>query len=107
LGLRYRVNQRIQDVDLIVRPDLVFASKKVCVFVDGCFWHRCPIHGSQPKSNAAYWEEKLAKNVARDRRADKALRAAGWKVVRCWEHEDVVLAAERIASAVAGHRASR
>jgi DNA mismatch endonuclease, patch repair protein len=104
MGLRYRVNQRIPDVNVVVRPDLVFASKKVCIFVDGCFWHRCPIHATQPKSNAGYWREKLAKNVARDRRANRALEANGWTVIRFWEHEDPQRAAEKIAGVLRRER---
>lgn len=66
------------------------------VFVDGCFWHRCPLHFRAPRSNAAWWEAKLEGNVERDRRHDGALRAAGWEVLRVWEHEPVELAAERV-----------
>ena len=57
--------------------------------MDGCFWHCCPEHGSQPAANTWYWEPKLARNVERDRAADAALVAAGWRVVRVWEHEPV------------------
>lgn len=72
---------------LTVRPDFVFRAQKVAVFVDGCFWHGCPIHGAKPKANAEFWEKKLAGNVLRDQRATKALEAGGWVVVRVWEHE--------------------
>jgi DNA mismatch endonuclease, patch repair protein len=57
------------------------------VFVDGCFWHGCPIHGTQPKQNAEFWRTKIAKNQARDRLVNRELRKAGWRVVRIWEHE--------------------
>jgi DNA mismatch endonuclease (patch repair protein) len=57
------------------------------VFVDGCFWHRCLIHGSAPKANAAWWDAKLGATVARDRRNDAALEEAGWRVLRLWTHE--------------------
>lgn len=100
LGLRYRVDYLVPDVGIVVRPDLVFTKRKVCVFVDGCFWHRCPEHGSQPKSNKAFWEEKLARNVARDERATKALELRGWRVVRFWEHDDPQSAAQKIAAIV-------
>ena len=66
------------------------------MFVDGCFWHRCPEHESFPKTNAEWWLEKLNGNVRRDRVTDEALTGAGWKVVRIWEHEDPVMAAERV-----------
>jgi DNA mismatch endonuclease (patch repair protein) len=70
------------------------------VFVDGCFWHRCPEHGTLPRANGAWWEEKLNRNVARDRRNDREYAQAGWHVVRVWEHELVSAAADRVAAAV-------
>jgi DNA mismatch endonuclease (patch repair protein) len=76
-----------------VRPDLVFTKSRVAVFVDGCFWHVCPAHGRQPTHNEWYWTPKLRRNVERDRMADAALTAAGWTVLRIWEHvpaEDAV-----------------
>lgn len=69
------------------RPDFTFRSKKLAVFVDGCFWHCCPIHGRTPAAYRNYWEPKLAGNKRRDRRACKQLRALGWKTVRVWQHE--------------------
>jgi len=102
-GLRYRV-------DLAPLPgsrrraDLVFTRAKVAVFVDGCFWHGCPIHATTPKSNTDWWEKKLAANVRRDRDTDARLADAGWAVVRVWEHEEPEAAAERIAAAVMAHR---
>ncbi|VVC00591.1 DNA mismatch endonuclease Vsr [uncultured archaeon] len=67
--------------------DIAITSKKLAVFVDGCFWHGCPKHGRKPKSNKAYWLPKLRKNIARDKAKAARLRAAGWKVVRFWEHD--------------------
>jgi DNA mismatch endonuclease (patch repair protein) len=69
-----------------VRPDFVFRARRVVVFVDGCFWHGCPLHGTQPKGNAAFWRAKFRRNQERDRRDTRNLRGAGWKVVRLWEH---------------------
>jgi DNA mismatch endonuclease (patch repair protein) len=80
----------------------VFTRARVAVFVDGCFWHRCPLHATAPKANFDYWAAKLRRNVARDRRADEALQAAGWCVVRVWEHEAVDNAARRVAALVSG-----
>lgn len=104
LGLRYRKHYRLDLADLRVRPDVVFIAARVAVFVDGCFWHRCPIHASDPKANSEYWGPKLRRNVARDRRVDRALEEAGWSVVRVWEHEAVDEAAARIAATVSTAR---
>lgn len=96
-GLRYRVD----DKRLPGRPDIVFAGARLAVFVDGCFWHACPEHGVLPKNNREWWRVKLAANVERDRRKDENLWTLGWSVLHVWEHEQPLVAAERIASAVA------
>ncbi len=85
-GARFRKNHRIDAGDLRVRPDVVFPARRLAVFVDGCFWHRCPTHGSDPLRNGEFWKRKLDANVARDRRVDTALAASGWTVMRFWEH---------------------
>ncbi|MGV0656739.1 very short patch repair endonuclease [Mycolicibacterium thermoresistibile] len=92
LGLRFRVNHR----GLPGTPDIAFTRARIAVFVDGCFWHRCPEHGTSPKNNASWWAEKLAGNVERDRKKDRDLAVMGWTVVHVWEHEDPVQAAVRI-----------
>ncbi len=93
LGYRYRKDYRLDlAAGVRVRPDIVFTARKVAVFVDGCFWHCCPEHGSQPAANTWYWEPKLRRNVDRDRAADAALDQAGWTVVRFWEHESIDVA---------------
>lgn len=98
-GLRYRVALPVPG-----RPrrsmDLGFTRARVAVFVDGCFWHACPAHATQPKENGAWWEEKLQANVARDRDTDDLLTAQGWTVVRVWEHETAEVAAKRVIAAV-------
>lgn len=71
-----------------MRPDIVFTRARVALFVDGCFWHSCPLHGSQPRTNSGYWSPKLQRNRERDLSNNAALSAAGWLVVRAWEHED-------------------
>jgi DNA mismatch endonuclease (patch repair protein) len=81
-GFRYRLGRK-----LLGKPDLVFVSAKVAVFIDGCFWHACPVHGQEPKSNAGFWSEKLAKNRLRDETVNAGLGELGWTVVRFWEHE--------------------
>jgi DNA mismatch endonuclease (patch repair protein) len=94
-GLRYRLH-----VPLLTKPrrvaDIVFASARVAIFVDGCFWHGCPEHASWPKSNAQFWRDKIETNRARDADTDRRLRASGWRVVRVWSHDDAGDAAERI-----------
>lgn len=82
------------------RADLVFPTGKIAVYVDGCFWHRCPLHGTRPKNNAEWWAEKLARNVARDRDTDRQLAGAGWTVLRFWEHEPVDIAADTVEQTV-------
>lgn len=82
------------------RADFVFKQAKVVVLVDGCFWHSCPDHGTQPKANSAWWRSKLEANQDRDRDTDRRLRRAGWSVIRVWAHEDMILAAGRVSRRV-------
>ena len=70
-----------------VRPDFVFSKLRAVVFVDGCFWHGCPKHATWPAHRAAWWRRKITGNKARDRRVNRTLRKAGWRVLRIWEHE--------------------
>jgi DNA mismatch endonuclease (patch repair protein) len=69
------------------KPDVVFSSAKIAVFIDGCFWHGCPNHCRMPSSNVNYWNAKIGKNKIRDKKITKALRMKGWQVIRIWEHE--------------------
>ncbi|MFC5834120.1 very short patch repair endonuclease [Nonomuraea insulae] len=106
-GLRYRV-----DVPplpgLRRRADIVFGPARVAVFIDGCFWHGCPEHGARTtRSNSDYWAAKVARNRARDNSTDDELAAAGWRVIRAWEHEDARSVAVRIAEVVAARRPAR
>ena len=105
MGLRYRVHVRPLP-DLRREADISFQTAQVAVFVDGCFWHSCPEHGSSPASHGTWWAAKLAANVRRDRDTDERLRAAGWLPVRIWEHEPPADAADRVAAAVASRRPS-
>lgn len=102
-GLRYRV-----DVSPLKgirrRADVVFRPVKVAIFVDGCFWHGCPIHGTWPKANAEFWQQKIERNKERDADTDQRLIEAGWKVIRIWEHEDPEEVAERISLIVRERR---
>jgi DNA mismatch endonuclease, patch repair protein len=94
-GLRFRVN-RAPAAGVRSRADLVFGPARVAVYVDGCFWHSCPVHGSMPKSNQEFWAQKLRRNRERDCQIDELLTARGWEVVRIWEHEDVCEAADLV-----------
>jgi DNA mismatch endonuclease (patch repair protein) len=85
------------------RPDFVFPKRKVAVFVDGCFWHCCPVHGTKPASRKDFWLPKLEANRRRDRRVSAALRRRGWRVIRVWEHSvkrDVDACVPRIGKSV-------
>lgn len=99
MGLRYRVSARPLP-DLRRTADLVFTRARVAVFVDGCFWHGCPLHHTVASANGAYWAEKLRTNRERDADTDRRLIEAGWRPVRLWEHEPVEQAARRIADEV-------
>ena len=70
-----------------VRPDFVFPARRLAVFIDGCFWHGCPKHSTQPRTNKAFWRSKLSSNKQRDKLVSRALRRRGWVVLRIWEHE--------------------
>lgn len=89
LGKRFRKDHRVEAAGVRVKADVVFPRARVVVFVDGCFWHACPEHGRQPAVNEWYWGPKLARNRERDERVTAALTAAGWRVLRIWEHVPV------------------
>lgn len=86
-GLRFRKDFPIRLDGARARPDIVFTRARIAVFVDGCFWHSCPQHGTRPATNTDYWNPKLERNAARDRRNTEALTSAGWTVIRIWEHD--------------------
>lgn len=94
-GCRFRVSYPVPELRRCT-IDIAFPRKRVAVFVDGCFWHGCPEHGTRPKSNADRWAEKLSANKDRDRRVDTHLRDRGWLVLRVWEHEAVEAACARV-----------
>ena len=94
-GLRFRVDRAILP-GLRLRADMVFVSARVAVFVDGCFWHGCPLHGTWPIANARFWREKIKANRRRDAQTNRALFQSRWTVIRVWEHESIELAATRI-----------
>ena len=80
--------------------DLVFRKAKVAVFVDGCYWHGCPEHHTQPATNSEYWSNKITGNIARDQDTDAHLQEAGWTVLRFWEHEDAATVADAVEQTV-------
>jgi DNA mismatch endonuclease (patch repair protein) len=67
--------------------DILFPAARLAVFIDGCFWHGCPVHATRPTLNAEWWATKLDGNVQRDRANDSLLTRAGWHVLRFWEHD--------------------
>lgn len=98
-GLRYRVAYPVPGMTRR-SIDIAFTKVKVAVFLDGCFWHGCPKHGTQPHANADWWAAKFRRNEVRDAETDDVLCAAAWRVLRFWEHEDPRLVADRICSVV-------
>jgi DNA mismatch endonuclease, patch repair protein len=105
-GLRYRVDARPISAARYT-ADMIFTRARVAVFIDGCWWHGCADHYRKPSSNTDYWSGKVARNRERDRLANEVLAAAGWIVVRVWEHEPPELAAHRIESTVRGAATGR
>lgn len=104
-GLRFFKHRRPLP-GLRCEPDLIFPRLKVAVFIDGCYWHGCPEHASWPKTNEAWWRNKIEQTRRRDDRNDRALREAGWTVVRVWEHEPVEEAVHRVVVIVSERRAA-
>lgn len=93
---QYNVTGWRRKLPLYGRPDFVFRRFRLVVFVDGCFWHGCPTHGSVPASNAEFWRRKLHRNKVRDRLVNHTLKSAGWNVLRIWQHELTVVNEERL-----------
>lgn len=107
-GLRFRKNLRLDlSEGQRVRPDIVFISVRLAVFVDGCFWHGCQEHRSLPTSNASFWKNKIEGTVERDRQQALWLQEDGWVVIRVWEHDVPDPATRLVANAVAGLRSRR
>lgn len=103
LGLRYAIDARPLG-RLGLTADIVFRSAKVAVFVDGCFWHGCPLHATWPKHNGAWWRAKILRNRSRDVETDEVMARHGWVSVRVWEHEDPNPVATRLARIVRRRR---
>lgn len=103
MGLRYRVDHPLP-FDRRRRADIAFTRVKVAVFIDGCFWHGCPEHGTTPRTNSRFWSEKIARNQSRDAETMGLLAAAGWHAWRFWEHEDPIEVSVGVARVVSGLR---
>lgn len=105
-GLRYRI-----DFEVMQKPrrvsDIAFPRLKIAIFVDGCFWHGCPEHASWPKQNAEFWKQKIETNRLRDANTNERLRSIGWTVLRFWEHESPIKAADTIVRLIATTRSKR
>jgi DNA mismatch endonuclease (patch repair protein) len=105
-GLRYRVEYPVPGLPRR-RIDVAFPRAKVAVLIDGCFWHGCPQHATHPKANADWWRTKLDRNMARDRETTEHLLAAGWTVLRFWEHTPAEDVAATVRAAVAEEKRDR
>ena len=102
-GFRYLVDAPLPGLGRR-RADLLFRRERVAVFVDGCFWHGCPLHSVVPKANRDWWIEKVAANRARDEDTNRHLDELGWVVFRAWEHDCAVDSADAVAAVVLGRR---
>ena len=105
-GYRYRLNERVPHMPRRT-IDIAFTRAKIAVFMDGCFWHGCPDHATQPKANADWWRRKLDTNMARDAETTAHLVAEGWTVLRFWEHQPPIEVAKVVEEAVDRERAAR
>jgi DNA mismatch endonuclease (patch repair protein) len=105
-GFRFRVTYPVPGLRRRT-IDIAFTRRRVAVFLDGCFWHGCPAHGTDPRSNSAWWAQKIAANQARDRDTDRHLTELGWLVVRIWEHEDLARAATRVRAVISTSESAR
>ncbi|WP_457253138.1 very short patch repair endonuclease [Pedococcus sp. P5_B7] len=103
LGWRYRVHLAVPGAARR-KIDIAFTRHKIAVFVDGCFWHSCPVHGRIPERNREWWTWKLRGNEARDRNTDQILAEHGWRVVRCWEHEPLQDMVSKVTTALEARR---
>ena len=102
-GIRFRVSARSQP-ELTRTADLVLRKTRIAVFVDGCYWHGCPDHHTQPATNSQYWADKIARNIESDSETTAYLQRAGWTVLRFWEHEDPEAVADQVQEAVQSSR---
>ncbi|WP_410537851.1 very short patch repair endonuclease [Streptomyces sp. KL2] len=102
-GYRYRLHRKVPGMPRRT-IDIAFPGTKVAVFLDGCFWHGCPEHATQPKANKEWWRQKLDRNISRDLETTERLSEEGWVVLRFWEHESPDAVAGRVAQVVTERR---
>ena len=99
-GYRFRKDYPLRLAGKLVRPDIAFTKQRVAIFVDGCYWHSCPLHGQTPVNNSAFWSDKFSATNERDRTQNGLLRRAGWHVLRIWEHETIQAATAAVIAAL-------
>lgn len=99
-GMRFRVDYPLP-MARRRRADIAFTKQKIAVYIDGCFWHGCPLHGTSPTRNSDYWLPKLQRNMERDVETTEMLTQAGWIVLHFWEHESPTEVADAIEAQVA------
>ena len=102
-GYRFRKDYLIRAEGRRIRPDIAFPKRRVAIFVDGCYWHYCPVHRQIPATNTEFWTGKLLANERRDRMQDELLTQAGWRVLRVWEHEQIETAVESVVAVLREH----
>jgi DNA mismatch endonuclease, patch repair protein len=102
-GFRFRVAYPLPDLPRR-SIDISFPRQRIAIFLDGCFWHGCPEHGTMAKANADWWAKKIKANQLRDADTNRRLIAAGWSVLRFWEHEELEQVLERITLALGGFK---
>ena len=80
-------NYRINYSTLLGKPDIVFTKKRIAIFIDGCFWHKCPVCFVRPETKVKFWMKKIQENLKRDKKVNTGLKKRGWSVIRTWEHD--------------------
>ena len=85
LNHKYSLKYRFKRLNF--KPDIAMVSRKTCIFIDGCFWHKCPKHFIEPKSNKEYWNKKINRNILRDAEINWAYKNSDWRIIRIWEHK--------------------
>jgi DNA mismatch endonuclease (patch repair protein) len=101
-GLRYRLQRKVPGSSRRT-IDIAFPRQRIAVFIDGCFWHGCPIHHTVAKTNGDFWAAKVTRNRQRDRDTERMLAEAGWTTLRFWEHQSTEEIADAIVESLGLH----